>query len=1698
MKKLFKMKNIYSKLVLISLLLVTMSASVSARECIDCKKVNAKSKAVHAKAAACKRAQSTAQLNINNVRALINGYGNMWYDGQNPQYHIPGDQNTCPLFCAALWIGGTDVNDQLRIAALRFGSEGDDYWPGPLKINGTASIDLPMCNAYDKHWTITKADVLEHKSHFIYGENDADHYVVPKGDLGDIPDVIRNWPAKGEGEDVSQFLAPFYDADGDLKYNPAAGDYPYYDFDNKLCPRTLKAQYGTDYSKHVLHTMETDAGIVGVRDGNRVVSGGILSDQVLKGDQTIWWVFNDMGNTHTETGGEHIGLEIRAQAFAFTTNDAINDMTFYSYEIINRSTYELQQTYFSQWVDPDLGYAFDDFVGCDVRRGLGYCYNGDEIDGPGSGNYSGIPPAVGIDFFQGPYMDPDGSDNPKIDIDKIVSSSYQDQPIKEMLAKYKMKTKSGQDSLDAKGRQVYDTVAVTDAADAFYIATREGWKSWYFHPGDSIGNCAINGVNFGNNIVDDERFGMRRFVYYNNSSTGINGEPSKASDYYYYLRGYWKNGQRMKYGGNAVNDNTTPLDCDFMFPGDSDPWGWGVNGAEIPSPWDDTYWTEVTAGNKASDRRFMQSAGPFTLKPGAVNYITVGIPFAQATSGNAWNSVEELRKIDDICQALFENCFKVLEGPDAPTLTCQELSNEIILYLDYEYPTSNNYKEKYREIDPKIPRTYQDAKGKTQFYDSTALMYIFEGYQIYQLKDASVSISDLNDVTKARLVASCDVENYYDTLSILNTYHISASGDTVPDTAINESPSQAIGTLVNYTTDASTGLVGQVMANGTNQGIRHVFRITNDAFATTNNSTLVNNKEYYFIAIAYAQNRYKQFSLTDPTYADGQKEPYLAGRKHESGNSITPIVAIPHNPAVEDGGKVAQAEFNMCPNIIRLEGYGNGGSVLRLTNRSIEELMGAKGEYGKQPGVFTAEPPQVGEDASKMNNPCMIMQPEYEENYGPINVRVIDPLRLKQGRYNIYFKAYRADGTPAEADSDMVVNEYTRWFLLAENSTDTIWSDFSISRYNEQLFIDLGITVTLKNTNDIAGNISNSQSLNNVFSGGSFGPSNYPSFYGGFVKDGAVLSSQITYANDHKRWLYGVPDDDSYPFQNWIRSGSQYAPNSFTSFLELTTPYSVSESFLDEDFFKAHTTSKNDDGRGTDNQGIDKSELFEDVASGLWAPYGLVSTLPYHPGFNFSYYLAKQSVFDSINKVIDPTGKSEQFNRNQIERQLMIPSKNLSVNYNELAKLPSVHIVFTADTTKWTRCPVIEMCDDYTQAEGKARKFSARRHASVDKLGRTCEDLGIAPNPNDPYNPAYISENGMGWFPGYAINTVSGERLNIMFGEDSRYVQYNGRDMKWNPKGSYMEGTENYIFGGRHYIYVMNATNQAFYNFLGSTDVEDRVYKHYNTPSYDAGRWAMSMLGAAERMMTTKAGASASTTVLCNGMVASTSSLNSIRDSIAMLYASVAWVNMPLVSSDYDITNPMDIPCDVAVDIDVRAPYARYLSQNKTAVTRPINRNMPTFQFIIDESSAVKTNLATAADARQSYKDSILSLINVVPNPYYSYSGYETANQLETKVRIINLPTGINENGQKEGCYIRIYTVDGTLVRTIGPTAITREASDGHSVPNTTVDWDLHNQTGIPIAGGMYLIHVSVPGIGERVIKWFGTMRPVDLNSYGF
>jgi hypothetical protein len=41
----------------------------------------------------------------------------------------------------------------------------------------------------------------------------------------------------------------------------------------------------------------------------------------------------------------------------------------------------------------------------------------------------------------------------------------------------------------------------------------------------------------------------------------------------------------------------------------------------------------------------------------------------------------------------------------------------------------------------------------------------------------------------------------------------------------------------------------------------------------------------------------------------------------------------------------------------------------------------------------------------------------------------------------------------------------------------------------------------------------------------------------------------------------------------------------------------------------------------------------------------------------------------------------------------------------------------------------------------------------------------------------------------------------------------------------------------------------------------------------------------------------------------------------------------------------------------------------------------------------------------------------------------------------------------------------------------------------------MKNAKGIPVASGVYLIHISAPDMGERTIKWFGVQRQFDSSG---
>ena len=140
---------------------------------------------------------------------------------------------------------------------------------------------------------------------------------------------------------------------------------------------------------------------------NYNLNGGDLPE--LFGDQRLWWIMNDRGNTHESSSSEPIGLEIHASAFAFKKQGPLGNFTFYDYQIINKNTSPFEDIYFGFFSDVDLGNFDDDYVGSDSLLHLGYVYNANPID-TGCG-IDIIPPAAGFTFLETIVADDDGLDN---------------------------------------------------------------------------------------------------------------------------------------------------------------------------------------------------------------------------------------------------------------------------------------------------------------------------------------------------------------------------------------------------------------------------------------------------------------------------------------------------------------------------------------------------------------------------------------------------------------------------------------------------------------------------------------------------------------------------------------------------------------------------------------------------------------------------------------------------------------------------------------------------------------------------------------------------------------------------------------------------------------------------------------------------------------------------------------------------------------------------------------------------------------------------------------------------------------------------------------------------------------------------------------------------------------------------------------
>jgi hypothetical protein len=185
----------------------------------------------------------------------------------------------------------------------------------------------------------------------------------------EAPDAITNWPAHGDVDlGLAANLAPFADLNGNGMYEPAIGEYP-----------------------------------------------------EIRGDHAAYVIMNDTGGPHTASGGDALGIEVHFMFYQFEGGGDIGQTTFLNTRVINRSSTNYPEFIVGNYMDADVGYAGDDYMGSDSAKNLIYVYNGDVID-EGTGGATGYeenPPAIGIvslnhvmnvggyyDNSAGPYGDP--------------------------------------------------------------------------------------------------------------------------------------------------------------------------------------------------------------------------------------------------------------------------------------------------------------------------------------------------------------------------------------------------------------------------------------------------------------------------------------------------------------------------------------------------------------------------------------------------------------------------------------------------------------------------------------------------------------------------------------------------------------------------------------------------------------------------------------------------------------------------------------------------------------------------------------------------------------------------------------------------------------------------------------------------------------------------------------------------------------------------------------------------------------------------------------------------------------------------------------------------------------------------------------------------------------------------------------------
>ena len=168
--------------------------------------------------------------------------------------------------------------------------------------------------------------------------------------------------------------------------------------EDSLRYRVYKISKGDDQTNPDYAEWPTDFGAPLDQNGN----------PLLKGDQTLWTVFNSLDSTAINTGAwrsplKTAPIEIHETIFSRYGNendftDIFSNVVFMEYEFINKSSFAVDSAYIGFWSDIDFD-ALNDNPAIDTTRQLGYCWSEEDTT-----FYGSIPPATGYSMLYGPIV----------------------------------------------------------------------------------------------------------------------------------------------------------------------------------------------------------------------------------------------------------------------------------------------------------------------------------------------------------------------------------------------------------------------------------------------------------------------------------------------------------------------------------------------------------------------------------------------------------------------------------------------------------------------------------------------------------------------------------------------------------------------------------------------------------------------------------------------------------------------------------------------------------------------------------------------------------------------------------------------------------------------------------------------------------------------------------------------------------------------------------------------------------------------------------------------------------------------------------------------------------------------------------------------------------------------------------------------